>query len=86
MYEALGLCKEGKGGELIDNAKWIQNSNGTSHIILAAPSSAKVQQVRCCKAGNHQSFSSDNVGLYTTPKKRTSMEDVLASVFVYRSK
>ena len=28
MYEALGLCEEGKGGDLIDNAKWIKNKNG----------------------------------------------------------
>lgn len=28
LYEALGLCEEGKGGDLIDNAKWIKNKNG----------------------------------------------------------
>nr|XP_047132721.1 sterol carrier protein 2 isoform X3 [Hydra vulgaris] len=28
LYEALGLCKEGEGGLLIDNSKWIENSNG----------------------------------------------------------
>ena len=28
LYEALGLCEEGKGGNLIDNAKWIKNKNG----------------------------------------------------------
>lgn len=35
MYEALGLCEEGKGGELIDNAKWIQNANGILFIHLS---------------------------------------------------
>ena len=28
LYEALGLCGEGEGGLLIDNAKWVKNSNG----------------------------------------------------------
>ncbi|EDO33253.1 predicted protein [Nematostella vectensis] len=28
MYEALGLCGEGKGGQLIDEAKWHTNSAG----------------------------------------------------------
>ena len=28
MYEALGLCDEGKGGELIDKAEWITNAEG----------------------------------------------------------
>jgi len=34
MYEALGLCSEGKGGELIDNARWITNSNGGQLCLL----------------------------------------------------
>jgi len=28
LYEALGLCETGKAGELIDNAKWIENKQG----------------------------------------------------------
>jgi len=28
LYEALGLCEKGKGGELIDSSKWIKNENG----------------------------------------------------------
>jgi len=28
-YEALGLCPVGKGGQLIDEAKWIHNSSGS---------------------------------------------------------
>ena len=28
MYEALGLCQEGEGGQLIDSAEWINNRNG----------------------------------------------------------
>jgi hypothetical protein len=30
MYEALGLCGEGKGGQLIDEAEWIPNKAGKS--------------------------------------------------------
>ncbi|XP_068729903.1 sterol carrier protein 2-like isoform X1 [Montipora capricornis] len=30
MYEAMGLCQLGRGGELIDSAKWINNKNGGS--------------------------------------------------------
>ena len=29
LYEALGLCPEGHGGQLIDSSKWIKNKNGT---------------------------------------------------------
>jgi len=29
MYEALGLCGEGFGGKLIDDAEWITNQSGT---------------------------------------------------------
>ena len=36
MYEALGLCSEGKGGELIDNARWITNSNGKSPVFMSS--------------------------------------------------
>ena len=32
LYEALGLCETGKAGELIDNAKWIQNKQGGSFL------------------------------------------------------
>lgn len=28
MYEAMELCPQGKGGELIDSAEWITNKNG----------------------------------------------------------
>lgn len=28
MYEAMGLCPQGRGGELIDSAEWINNKNG----------------------------------------------------------
>ncbi|XP_078350176.1 sterol carrier protein 2-like isoform X1 [Oculina patagonica] len=28
MYEAMGLCPQGRGGELIDSAEWISNKNG----------------------------------------------------------
>jgi len=28
MYEAMGLCKEGQGSTLLDNGKWISNSQG----------------------------------------------------------
>lgn len=28
LYEALGLCPEGKGAELVDSAKWITNGKG----------------------------------------------------------
>ncbi|XP_020613629.1 non-specific lipid-transfer protein-like [Orbicella faveolata] len=28
MYEAMGLCPQGRGGELIDSAEWITNTNG----------------------------------------------------------
>ena len=30
MYEAMGLCKEGEGGQLIDNGEWINNNEGGS--------------------------------------------------------
>lgn len=32
MYEALGLCKEGEGGHLIDSGEWIQNRNGENSV------------------------------------------------------
>ncbi|XP_065057864.1 sterol carrier protein 2-like isoform X2 [Rhopilema esculentum] len=35
MYEALGLCDEGKGGELIDKAEWITNTEGGELCLLA---------------------------------------------------
>ena len=28
MYEALGLCEEGQGGNLVDGGQWIRNTNG----------------------------------------------------------
>ena len=28
MYEALGLCQEGEGKNLIETAEWISNENG----------------------------------------------------------
>eukprot|EP00794_Sanderia_malayensis_P020126 gene20126-22098_t len=34
MYEALGLCKEGFGGKLIDDAKWIRSTNGGELCLL----------------------------------------------------
>ena len=40
MYEALGMCREGEGGQLIDSGEWIQNKNGEQYsgsrkILLA---------------------------------------------------
>ena len=34
MYEAMGLCPVGRGGELIDSAEWIRNENGKAYILL----------------------------------------------------
>ena len=34
MYEAMGLCPVGRGGELIDSAEWIRNENGKACILL----------------------------------------------------
>ena len=28
LYEALGLCREGEGGRLIDSGRWVPNSHG----------------------------------------------------------
>ena len=33
MYEAMGLCPQGRGGELIDSAEWISNKNGKMFSI-----------------------------------------------------
>ena len=30
MYEAMGLCPPGRGGELIDSAEWIPNKKGNT--------------------------------------------------------
>ena len=30
LYEALGLCAEGKGDTLVDSAKWITNDQGSN--------------------------------------------------------
>ena len=32
MYEALGLCGEGQGGRLIDEAKWVKNAAGWQYL------------------------------------------------------
>lgn len=32
MYEAMGLCPQGRGGELIDSAQWISNKNGKIYM------------------------------------------------------
>ena len=37
MYEALGLCGRGKGGRLIDTAKWVTNRSGTMRWISSSP-------------------------------------------------
>ncbi len=34
MYEALGLCKEGEGGRLIESGEWIKNKNGETDGYL----------------------------------------------------
>lgn len=34
MYEALGMCAEGKGIELFNAGKWVQNSRGCKHFRL----------------------------------------------------
>ena len=35
MYEAMGLCRQGKGGELIDSAEWITNKNGKIWSVMS---------------------------------------------------
>ena len=30
MYEAMGLCPPGRGGELIDSVEWIPNKKGNT--------------------------------------------------------
>ena len=34
LYEALGLCPEGKGGDLVDSGHWIHNKNGRSDTSM----------------------------------------------------
>ncbi len=34
QYEALGLCPEGKGGDLVDSGHWIHNRNGRSNTCM----------------------------------------------------
>ncbi len=33
QYEALGLCPEGKGGDLIDSGRWIHNKTGDFCVL-----------------------------------------------------
>ena len=37
LYEALGLCAEGKGDTLVDSAKWITNNQGSSNCRVTLP-------------------------------------------------
>ena len=37
MYEAMGLCEEGKGGDLVNSGKWIKNKQGEK-IFYKSPS------------------------------------------------
>ena len=36
MYEAMGLCPQGRGGELIDSAEWITNKNGKLTSLVSS--------------------------------------------------
>ncbi len=50
VCEAVGLCKEGEGGKLVDSGRWITNSQGGQlfQVNMDSPPMMMVIQKGCC--------------------------------------